>query len=267
MNTEPIDMENENDHKSEQDNGMTLAQSILRGAFGLSLFAVITAGLIALTQTGTAERIKAEIKKARAAALYEIVPLSEHDNDLLSDTFWIKAQALGLAEKREAFIARKNDQANILILPLVAPDGYTGEIHMVLGVNLAGEISGLRILKHKETPGLGDKIELKKSDWVLGFNGKSLTNTSKKAWAVKKDGGEFDQLTGATITPRVIVAAVYRALKVFDKYKDAIVNKTQGELIDLDNYITAPQNNSNQLPSPTFNHANDSTRTMGATNG
>ena len=193
----------------------TLKGSIFRSAWGLSLFAIITAGLIALTQVVTKDRIQEQIKQARSKALLQIVPVGQFDNDLLDTAFWLEAEELGLKEAGEAFVALYQDQPRYFILPLVAPDGYTGPIRLIMSIDLSGKIIGLRVIEHKETPGLGDKIDIKKSDWIKSFKGRSLENTPEQAWAVKKDGGDIDQLTGATITPRAIVNAVYKGLKYF----------------------------------------------------
>lgn len=198
----------------------SLGHSIIRSAWGLSLFAIITAGLIALTQVITKDRIVEQIKQARSKALLEIVPVGQFDNDLLDNAFWLEAEEqLGLKEAGEVFVALNAGQPRYFILPLVAPDGYTGPIRLIMSVDLAGSIVGLRVIEHKETPGLGDKIDIKKSDWVRLFEGRSLSNTVESNWAVKKDGGDFDQMTGATITPRAIVNAVYKGLKYFQSHQ------------------------------------------------
>ena len=161
----------------------SLGRSIFRSAWGLGLFAIITAGLIALTQVVTKDRIADQIKQARSKALLEIVPIGQFDNDLLDNAFWLKAETqLGLKEA-----------------------------------------IGLRVIEHKETPGLGDKIDIKKSDWIRSFEGRSLENTEESGWAVKKDGGEFDQMTGATITPRAIVNAVYKGLQYYQNHQSELL--------------------------------------------
>jgi electron transport complex protein RnfG len=135
---------------------------------------------------------------------------------MLADAFWLDAiKELGLSNPQEAFIAKQDGVPVTLILPVVAPEGYSGPIRLIVGIDVNGDIRGVRVIEHKETPGLGDKISLKKSDWVLGFDGKSLSNTTEEGWRVKKDGGDFDQLTGATITPRAIVKAVHLALQYY----------------------------------------------------
>lgn len=217
--TDPIELNEVEEAKPE-----TLVRSIFRSAWGLGLFAIITAGLIALTQVVTKDKIAEQVKQARSKALLEIVPLGQFDNDLLDNAFWLEAEErLGLKEASEAFVALSDGRPRYFILPLIAPDGYTGPIRLIMSIDLGGTIIGLRVIEHKETPGLGDKIDIKKSDWVRLFEGRSLENTAESAWAVKKDGGDFDQMTGATITPRAIVNAVYKGLQYFQNH--------QGELL------------------------------------
>ena len=123
-----------------------------------------------------------------------------------------------IADDAVAYVARKNGKAHTIILPVTAPDGYTANIDMIVGIKLDGSLAGVRVVNHKETPGLGDKIEAKKHPWILQFPGLSLLNPKEDSWAVKKDGGEFDQFTGATITPRAVVRAVRLALTFFQKH-------------------------------------------------
>jgi electron transport complex protein RnfG len=108
--------------------------------------------------------------------------------------------------------ARKQNQPVATIFQVTAPDGYSGNIRLLVGVNSDQSLAGVRVLAHKETPGLGDKIEIEKADWIKQFTGKSLINPSESQWAVKKDGGEFDQFSGATITPRAVVNQTKRVL-------------------------------------------------------
>ena len=201
-----------------------LGQSIKQNAIGLSIFAIVTAGIIAVTQTLTAEKIQYNIDAAKSKALYEILPPETHDNVLLNDTLAITHPSLIADEDEgEAFIARKDGKAIAVILPTIAPNGYTGKIHSIVGIFADGSIAGVRIIQHRETPGLGDKVELKKSPWVLSYNGKSLSNPSPDRWHVKKDGGDFDQFTGATITPRAVLNSVHAALEYFDAYRDTLL--------------------------------------------
>ena len=192
-----------------------LGQSITRNGILLGMFAVLTTLLIAGTYLQTRDRIAEEQRRAEEKALLEIVPRARHDNSMLDDTLPVPANAagLGLREDKRAYIARRGPQAIAVILPVTAPDGYSGAIDLIVGVNADGSVAGVRTLAHKETPGLGDAVDLKKSDWILDFDGRSLGNPEPAGWAVKKDKGVFDQFTGATITPRAVVAATRRALE------------------------------------------------------
>ena len=230
----------------------TLQQTILRHSTGLGLFAIVTAGIIAITQTSTEDRIAKNIQQAEVRILTEVLPSAEFDNDLLNDNITIKAlshiqlppsetseQASEQKEKTEPFqlnalgpvndnekiyIAKKNGELIGFIFPAIAPDGYTAPIKLRIAVRKDGSLFGVRVVAHKETPGLGDGIESKKSDWILAFNDKSLDHPSEQLWFVKKDGGAFDQLTGATITPRAIVLAVKKTLKMYHQQKHAFIH-------------------------------------------
>lgn len=205
-----------------------LGQSIRQNMIGLGIFAVVTAGLIAVTQLETRERIVDNIKEAKSRALNEIITPDMHDNELLEDTVPVTDPNLVIDEgAQEAYIARRNGQVVAVILPTIAPDGYTGKIRSIVGVLKDGTVAGVRVLTHQETPGLGDKIELKKSAWIRQFAGKSLQAPAPHYWAVKKDGGEFDQLTGATITPRAVVKSVHRALIYFDENRETLLTPPQ----------------------------------------
>lgn len=195
-----------------------LRQSITRNSVLLAIFAVVTTLLIAGTYLLTKERIAEQKRRAEEKALLEIVPRDRHDNSMLDDVIAVGpgAAGLNLREEKRIYIARRDDKIITAIIPVTAPDGYTGEIDLIVGVNTDGSIAGVRTLSHRETPGLGDKVDLKKSDWILGFNGHSLHNPEVPGWAVKKDKGVFDQFTGATITPRAVVAATLRALQYAD---------------------------------------------------
>ncbi len=192
-----------------------LGQSITRNSLLLALFAVCTTALIASTYLLTKDDIAQQKRLAEEKALLEIVPKNRHDNSMLDDTIPVgpETPGLGLLEQKHVYIARLNGKVVTAIIPVVAPDGYTGEIGLIVGVNADGTIAGVRALTQRETPGLGDKVDIKKSDWVLSFVGRSLSNPTLDGWAVKKDKGVFDQFTGATITPRAVVAATLRALQ------------------------------------------------------
>ena len=202
----------------------TMKQAMLNNAIGLGIFAVVTAGLIGLTHNLTGERIEAQQREAQAGALRQIIPESDHDNDMLTDTFRLPADpALGHDEPPEGWRARFDGEVTGVILPVIAPDGYSGDIHLLVGIDRSGEILGVRVTRHQETPGLGDKIERRKDDWILDFDGRSLDHPQPEGWQVRADGGEFDQFSGATITPRAVVRAVYRALTVFEDQRESIL--------------------------------------------
>lgn len=196
--------------------GRSIRQSISKNSLVLTVFALVTAGALALTNLGTQDRIANAERAAQQRALLEIIPLGNHDNDLLNDTIDVPQSALaqlGLTGGEKIHRARHNGDISALIVPAMAHDGYSGDISMIVGVNRDGTVAGVRILLHKETPGLGDKIELKKHQWILSFNGKSLQVPVIEEWKVKKDGGVFDQFAGATITPRAVVGQVKHVLE------------------------------------------------------
>ncbi len=206
------------------DNPTSTRSSVLRNSIILGVFAMATVGMIAITQQGTAERISDAQRRVQLSALNEILPHEQHDNDLLADSFSVDDyQHLRLSGARDAYRARQNGEVVAVILPVVAPEGYSGRIDLLVGVYANGEVAGVRAVNHRETPGLGDKIEIGKSPWVLTFNGKSLNMPVPENWAVKKDGGEFDQFTGATITPRAVVQAVYQSLEYFAEHRDSLL--------------------------------------------
>ncbi|MEP1215025.1 MAG: electron transport complex subunit RsxG [Marinobacter sp.] len=212
-----------------------LAQSIRRNAIGLGLFAIVTGGTIAVTQVMTAERIEEQAAKAEAKALFEIIPEDQHDNNLLTDTVELPADdRFNAGEPVTAWVARDNGRPTGLIMPVVAPDGYSGAIQLLVGIDLQGRILGVRVTSHRETPGLGDRIETKKSDWIHAFTGRSLRDPEPRRWNVKKNGGVFDQFTGATITPRAVVKAVQKSLIYFRQHRS--------EIRDILNEPASPRN-------------------------
>lgn len=191
--------------------------SIKQSVIGLVIFAVITAGVVSFTRLITAERISENLARAEAKILYELAPKNEYDLDLNQPLQLAAAPELGHSQPFTAHLATQNGQPALIILPLIAQDGYSGAIHLLIALSLQGEIKGVRIVSHRETPGLGDRIEARKSDWLQQFTNRSLSNpdsssSHKNGWAVKKDGGDFDQFTGATITPRAVVNVIKRSL-------------------------------------------------------
>jgi electron transport complex protein RnfG len=202
-------------------------QSMGKNSLLLALFALITALVLASTDRITEERIAESERLAAQKALFEIVPLARHNNDLLVDLQPIPEQywlALGLDNGGDVHIARLNDQPVAAIVPSITTDGYSGDIAMIVGINFDGTVAGVRVVEHKETPGLGDKVELRKSDWILSFNGKSLNNPELSKWNVKKDRGDFDQFTGATITPKAVIHQIAKTLEYFEKDRERLLS-------------------------------------------
>jgi electron transport complex protein RnfG len=195
--------------------------SSLIGAALLAAFAAVGSGLISGVYEQTKAPIAAAERAAEARQLLEIFPALTHDNQLIDDTFNLDADGplLALREQTSGYRARKNGEVAGVILPVTARDGYSGDIRLLVGVYRSGRVAGVRVLSHRETPGLGDKVELKKSPWILSFNSKTLVKPSLERWAVVKDGGEFDAFTGATVTPRAVVSAVKSALEYTQTHK------------------------------------------------
>jgi electron transport complex protein RnfG len=192
-----------------------ISEAVRRNTAILSLFAVATAGVLAFTHEGTRSQIACNRQQALQASLREVMPAQRHGNVLRRDYIRVDDARLG-GEKQRIYRARKDGEPAGAVMEVTAPDGYGGPIDLLVGVNQAGTITGVRVVPpHNETPGLGDKIETDKSDWIYSFNGKSLTHPDANGWAVQKDGGEFDSFTGATITPRAVVNAVHQALRFY----------------------------------------------------
>lgn len=200
----------------------------------LMAFTVIGTAMLAGTYETTKEPIARSEREAKLHLLAQVMPAALHDNDLLQDALQLPpAELLGQDAASVAYRARRNGEAAGVILEAIAPDGYSGDIKLLIGIAADGTITGVRVLAHKETPGLGDYIELAHSDWIKNFDGKSLAKLPDEAWRVKKDGGQFDYMTGATITPRAVVKAVHKALQYFAAQREylfsAPANQGSGE--------------------------------------
>ena len=209
-----------------------LKQQMFKAATTLGGFAVIGTLLVALTFEGTKERIATNEREFLLRSLHALITPDAHDNDLLEDT--IRADSkdlLGSKEPVTIYRARKGGKPVAAIITTYAPDGYSGAIKLLVAVDYSGQIGGVRVLAHRETPGLGDKIEIEKSNWINSFYGHSLNAPDEQGWRVKKDGGIFDQFTGATITPRAVVKAVHRALKYYEMHKDEMFAADAAEVV------------------------------------
>ncbi len=213
---------------------MAFRQILLTGIL-LFLFAVAGATLVAFTFDSTADRIAANERAALLHNLHLIISPEQHDNDLFSDAIEVQDRSLlGTREPVLVYRARKDGKPVAAVLTPVAPDGYSGNIKLLVGINTDGTLAGVRALAHKETPGLGDAIEADRSDWILGFTGRSLGNPVADKWKVKRDGGVFDQFTGATITPRAVVKAVQKSLIYFEQHRDQLFAAPEQETGDTE---------------------------------
>ena len=191
----------------------------------LAGFALLASVLLGVTNCSTEDTIQQRLNEDLIKSLEEVVPAPLYDNDMLQDTLTIPSADFNIgAKETTVYLAKKAGKVTAVCFKFIAPDGYSGAINMIMGVDRDGNILGVRVLSHKETPGLGDKIEAAKSDWILNFAGRSLDNLTPAQWAVKKDGGVFDQFAGATITPRKSVQAINRGLQLFKAHQAQLIN-------------------------------------------
>jgi len=188
-------------------------RNALRGGGILVVFALIGTALLALTHQRTEPIIARSEQAKKLALIHQVLPSAYYDNDLLAAKRLLPPSALlGTRQPSAVWIARRQGAFAGVVLEAVAPDGYSGDISLLIGITADGTITGVRVTSHRETPGLGDYIERNKSDWIEQFTGKSLASPPERDWAVQKDGGVFDARVSATITARAIVRAVQRAL-------------------------------------------------------
>lgn len=175
--------------------------------------------LLAVTDRYTVDDIAARALEDRQNSLKQVMPDEIHDNNPVADTLTMKNAA---GKEITVYRARRAGKVTGVAYEIYG-NGYAGEVRLMMGVDSEGRILGVRALAHKETPGLGDKIEEKKTGWILRFTGLSLGNPPIERWKVKKDGGDFDQFAGATITPRGVVGAIRGGLEFFAAHKDELL--------------------------------------------
>ena len=201
--------------------------SMIKNGVLLGLFALVCSALVAGVNLFTAPQISYQQRQQLLGVLHQIIPDSIHDNDLTQTCRLVTAPAaLGTDKAMPVYIATKAGEPQAVAIETLAPDGYNGNIHIIVAVNNAGVVLGVRTLEQQETPGLGDKVDSRKSSWVDGFAGKLFDVNHLKAWFVKKDGGEIDQFTGATITPRAYTKALRNTLTYFIANKQQIYSST-----------------------------------------
>ena len=203
-----------------------LLRSVVRSGLILAAFAVTGVSLVALSFDATFERIAANQRAALLRSLNAVVKPEEHDNDIFTDVIQVSSPTwLGTSEPVAVYRARKADTPAAVVLTPMAPDGYNGRMRLLVGVYYDGTLAGVRVISHRETPGLGDAVDERRSEWIHSFDGRSLEDPTEEGWRVKRDGGIFDQFTGATITPRAVVKAVHRALKYFASHREALFER------------------------------------------
>ena len=230
---------------------MSEIRTATKNSLVLAVFAILSTALVVLTHTLTQDKIAFHKQQNLLSQLNQVFPQALHDNDLsLSCTLLQGSKYLGTSESMPVYIAKFKGQQSGLILETIAPDGHNGPIRMLVGFNNYGRITGVRIVEHNETPGLGDKINRRVTDWVDGFMGKrldlrnngntvdgatgatyrgaanvELASLTMKQWKVHKDGGQFDALTGATITSRAVVKATKNSSLLFHQIVRTIARK------------------------------------------
>ena len=182
-------------------------------AVAMIIFSLAASTALSISYFITKSPIDESDAKAKRIFLNQVIPADLYDNNLVKDTISIEpSPMLGNKKNIDVYRAKKKNQVIAVIIESVAPDGYSGEIKTLVGIDKEDKILGVRVIAHKETPGLGDYIEIDKSQWIKNFDLKSLNKVSEKKWAVKKDGGDFDYVSGATITPRAVIKSTYKCL-------------------------------------------------------
>lgn len=178
----------------------------------LALYAALATGLTSGVYLLTKSTIAEQAVLQQKALFDQVIPSTSYDNQLQDECYIVTNNALGSNKPHRLFIARKGYTPVAVVLETTAPDGYSGAIHLIVGADFNGNVLGVRALEHHETPGLGDKIELRISDWITKFTNQTVVGNDDSRWGVRKDGGMFDQFTGATITPRAVVKAVKQSV-------------------------------------------------------
>lgn len=186
----------------------------------LAFFSTLFGAMLAFTDLFTDEPIKQRRIEDLQNSLVQVLPPSIYDNNPALD---IVMMAGNDGKEIKIYRATKAGQVTGVAYESIAQGGYAGPIRLIMGVDPEGKILGVRAVQHKETPGLGDKIEPKKTPWILQFNGLSLDNPPVEKWKVKKDGGQFDQFSGATITPRAVVTGIRKGLEFFAANKQKLL--------------------------------------------
>jgi len=199
--------------------------AVSRNALLLGIFAVLCTGAIALVNVLTQPVILQQEQIALQNNINELIKPDRYDNNIIESCFTVvDSELLGDSTPKQVFIAKQYNQPVAALIQTNTFKGYSGEIKLLVGIYADGTVAGVRINSHTETPGLGDKIQTNKSDWIYSFNGTSYQADQDDKWEVKKNGGSFDAFTGATITPRAVVFAVKNTLIYFNQHKSTLFN-------------------------------------------
>lgn len=193
-----------------------------RAGMVLGLCAIVAIVTLSLTQYLTGQRIEQARQQLLLEGLSAVLPRGHFDNDPLDSVRKVTAPELGSDHALPIYTVYRDKRPLAAVLSVIAPDGYNGNIHLLVGVTVDGEIIGVRVSEHHETPGLGDDIEYQRSEWITQFDGQSLQSVTPAGWNVKKQGGRFDALTGATVTPRAIINAIHRALDWYQGHRKEV---------------------------------------------
>ncbi len=185
-------------------------ETMRRHGLTLAIFGALMTGMTALVNLLTKPTIAEQAVIQQKALFDQVIPSSVYDNDMQNECYAVTGDALGSPGPHRMYLARKEGKPVAAVIETTAPDGYSGAIKLLVAADFSGKVYGTRVLEQHETPGLGDKIEIRVSDWIKSFSNQIIHGDNDARWAVKKDGGMFDQFTGATITPRAVVRSVKR---------------------------------------------------------
>ena len=204
----------------------------LHPSIALALIAVFGTALLAGIHALTRDDIDLQQQRVMMEQLGQVLPPSEFNNELHTDRILITDSRFFPGDQQvDVFRARMDGKPVAVVMKLVARNGYNGDIGLLVGILSEGQLAGVRVTSHRETPGLGDDIETHRSDWILSFEGHSLDSPPVGRWAVRRDGGEFDQFTGATITPRAVVDAVRLALEYYRDHREFLFAQTSAAVV------------------------------------
>lgn len=207
---------------------MDIRRTMIANARKLGLFVFVATAMVFSMYFFTRTQIRANERQVMIGQLESVLASVHYDNDLLGQSLTLNAvQATGVMQAMPYYLAKQGKSIVAIVFTVVAPDGYSGPIKMLIGIRPDGTILAVRVIAHQETPGLGDGIDIKKSSWITQFDHQSLQKTTSTNWKVKKDNGVFDQMTGATITPRAVVKAIKTLLLYYRSNKLQLLDQSR----------------------------------------